>query len=174
MSAAFTARRRQPPAPANARGQGDPGSRSAILANAPARADYRPRRRMTLCDLTLAEARDGLRRRDFTATEIAAACLDAIAALNTRLNAFVTVTAKGACAGGGSRPPPHRRRNGTLLGVPLAIDEYLLHRGRAHDRRRRMSLRSCRPTMHRHRQPVRRRLPRQGEHRRVSPWVRPT
>ena len=35
-----------------------------------------------LTDLTLVEARDGLRRREFTAAELTEAHLDAVAALN--------------------------------------------------------------------------------------------
>ena len=45
----------------------------------------------TLTDLTLAEARDGLRARDFSAKEIAQAHIDAIEAGNEALNDFLGV-----------------------------------------------------------------------------------
>ena len=53
---------------------------------------------MMLTDLTIAEARDGLRARKFTARELTEAHLAAIDALNPRLNAFITVTAERALA----------------------------------------------------------------------------
>jgi aspartyl-tRNA(Asn)/glutamyl-tRNA(Gln) amidotransferase subunit A len=85
---------------------------------------------MTLCDLSLAEARDGLRRRDFTSTEITTACLDAITALNTKLNAFVTVTAERALKQAGEAD---RRlaagETAPLLGVPLAIKDLFCTEG---------------------------------------------
>ena len=43
---------------------------------------------MSLTDLTIAAARDGLRARDFTARELTEAHLAAIEALNPRLNAL--------------------------------------------------------------------------------------
>ena len=46
---------------------------------------------MMLCDMTIAAAAEGLRRRDFTARELTAAHLAAVAELNPRLNAFITV-----------------------------------------------------------------------------------
>ena len=85
---------------------------------------------MTLCDLSLAEARDGLRRRDFTSTDMTTDCLEAIEALNPTLNAFVTVTAEHALkqaaqadrrlAAGETTP---------LLGVPLAIKDLFCTEG---------------------------------------------
>ncbi len=85
---------------------------------------------MTLCDLSLTEARDGLRRRDFTSTDITTACLDAIAALNPRLNAFITVTAERAL----SQAATADRRLAAgeaapLLGVPLAIKDLFCTEG---------------------------------------------
>ena len=53
---------------------------------------------MTLTDLTIAAARDGLRARNYTARELTEAHLAAIAALNPRLNAFITVTGERALA----------------------------------------------------------------------------
>ncbi len=83
-----------------------------------------------LTDLSLVEARDGLRRRDFSAAELTEAHLDAVAALNPRLNAFITVSgdkaraqaaaADAALAAGEDRP---------LLGLPLAIKDLFCTEG---------------------------------------------
>ncbi|MFN0217528.1 MAG: Asp-tRNA(Asn)/Glu-tRNA(Gln) amidotransferase subunit GatA [Hyphomicrobium sp.] len=51
-----------------------------------------------LTKLTLAGARDGLKKKQFTATELTDACLAAIEAANAALNAFVLVTADHARA----------------------------------------------------------------------------
>ncbi|MBV8912025.1 MAG: Asp-tRNA(Asn)/Glu-tRNA(Gln) amidotransferase subunit GatA [Acetobacteraceae bacterium] len=85
---------------------------------------------MTLTDLTLAAAREGLRRKSFSAAELAAAHLDAIERLNPRLNAYITVTAEQArdeaaaadraLASGGDRK---------LLGVPLGIKDLFCTAG---------------------------------------------
>jgi aspartyl-tRNA(Asn)/glutamyl-tRNA(Gln) amidotransferase subunit A len=83
-----------------------------------------------LTDLSLVEARDGLRRRDFSAAELTEAHLNAVAALNPRLNAFITVSADrararataadAALAAGEDRP---------LLGLPLAIKDLFCTEG---------------------------------------------
>jgi aspartyl-tRNA(Asn)/glutamyl-tRNA(Gln) amidotransferase subunit A len=79
---------------------------------------------MILTDLTIAQARDGLRAKEFSAVELTTAHLDAITALNPRLNAYITVThaealqqaraADAALASGDARP---------LTGIPLAIKD---------------------------------------------------
>ncbi len=77
-----------------------------------------------LTDLTLAQARDGLRRRDFSALELTDAYLAAIEALNPKLNAYVLVTGEAARAqakvadaalAAGTHAP--------LTGIPLAIKD---------------------------------------------------
>ena len=77
-----------------------------------------------LTDLTLAQARDGLRRRDFSALELTDAYLAAIEALNPKLNAYVLVTGEAARAQAkvadaalvaGTHAP--------LTGIPLAIKD---------------------------------------------------
>ncbi len=83
-----------------------------------------------LTDLTLVQARDGLRRREFSAVELTDAHLAAVDALNPRLNALITVmadtaregaaAADTALAAGDTRP---------LLGLPLAIKDLFCTAG---------------------------------------------
>lgn len=83
-----------------------------------------------LTDLTLAQARDGLRKRDFSAVELTDAYLAAIEAVNPKLNAYVLVTgeaartqakaADAALAAGGQAP---------LAGIPLAIKDLFCTQG---------------------------------------------
>jgi aspartyl-tRNA(Asn)/glutamyl-tRNA(Gln) amidotransferase subunit A len=83
-----------------------------------------------LTDLTIAAARDALRARKVSARELTQAHLDAVASLNPRLNAFITVTpelatrqadaADAALAAGDARP---------LAGIPLAIKDLFCTEG---------------------------------------------
>ena len=83
-----------------------------------------------LTDLTLVEARDGLRRRDFTAAELTDAHLDAVAALNPRLNAFITVSAEGARAQANAADARLAAEDAApLLGLPLAIKDLFCTEG---------------------------------------------
>jgi aspartyl-tRNA(Asn)/glutamyl-tRNA(Gln) amidotransferase subunit A len=85
---------------------------------------------MMLTDLSIAAARDGLRGKDFSARELTAAHLEAVAAINPRLNAFITVTpdlaerqaeaADAALAAGTAGP---------LAGIPLAIKDLFCTEG---------------------------------------------
>lgn len=85
---------------------------------------------MMLTDLSLIEAREGMRRGEFSAAELTGAHLEAIARLNPRLNAYVTVTGEAAReeaaaadkarAGGQDRP---------LLGIPLGIKDLFCTAG---------------------------------------------
>ncbi len=85
---------------------------------------------MSLTELTIAAAADGLRRGDFTAVALTEAHLAAIAAENPRLNAFITVTAEAALdraaaadralAAGTARP---------RAGIPLAIKDLFCTEG---------------------------------------------
>ena len=62
-----------------------------------------------LTDLTIAEARDALRAKEFSAVDLTMAHLHAIEALNPRLNAFITVS---HAPGGGSGPSGGCRAGG--------------------------------------------------------------
>ena len=77
-----------------------------------------------LTDLTIAQARDGLRAKDFTAVELTMAHLGAIEALNPRLNAYITVSH--AAAMDRARNADAKLAAGetrSLTGIPLAIKD---------------------------------------------------
>jgi aspartyl-tRNA(Asn)/glutamyl-tRNA(Gln) amidotransferase subunit A len=79
---------------------------------------------MTLTDLSLVQARDGLRARRFSARELVAAHVAAIEALNPRLNAFITVTAEAALGEAEAADVAlGRGEGGALSGIPLAIKD---------------------------------------------------
>ena len=85
---------------------------------------------MMLTDLTIAQARAGLRAKDFSADDLTLAHLHAIEALNPRLNAYITVShaaamdqahaADAALARGDAR---------ALTGIPLAIKDLFCTEG---------------------------------------------
>jgi len=84
---------------------------------------------MTLNELTVAEARDGLRRRDFTAEELTMSCLSAIDAGQT-LNAFVHPTPEIALEQ--ARAADARLAAGdapAMCGIPLGIKDLFCTRG---------------------------------------------
>ena len=77
-----------------------------------------------LTDLTIAQARDGLRAKEFSAVELTMAHLRAIEALNPRLNAYITVSH--ATAVDQARAADAKLAAGetrALTGVPLAIKD---------------------------------------------------
>ncbi|MBU1175594.1 MAG: Asp-tRNA(Asn)/Glu-tRNA(Gln) amidotransferase subunit GatA [Alphaproteobacteria bacterium] len=80
-----------------------------------------------MTDLTtksLAELRDGLKKREFSALEAMDAYLDAIAAANPRLNAYIVVTAdKAREMARASDARLARGEGGPLEGVPLGIKD---------------------------------------------------
>ena len=83
-----------------------------------------------LTDLTIAEARDGLRARKFTARALTEAHLAAIDALNPRLNAFITVTAERALAQADTADAALARGEvAPLTGIPLAVKDLFCTEG---------------------------------------------
>ncbi len=83
-----------------------------------------------LTDLTLAAARDGLRRRAFSARELTDAYLAAVEALNPELNAYITVTADQAREQAGRADEALARGDGgPLTGIPLAIKDLFCTEG---------------------------------------------
>jgi aspartyl-tRNA(Asn)/glutamyl-tRNA(Gln) amidotransferase subunit A len=92
-----------------------------------------------LSTITLLTAVEQLRRREFTAAELTAACLDRIARLNPTLNAFITPTPEEDAPGALSdrlQLPRHRdrglrekrfRRGGRDRGAPSVRKSPLPH-----------------------------------------------
>src|SRR5438067_7676107 len=83
-----------------------------------------------LFTLTIAEARQRLASREFSAVELTRACLDRIAAMESRLNAFITLSAREAM--GQAELADKRIANGdapALCGIPLAIKDIFATRG---------------------------------------------
>jgi aspartyl-tRNA(Asn)/glutamyl-tRNA(Gln) amidotransferase subunit A len=83
-----------------------------------------------LCRLTIAEAGQQLARREISALELTRACLDRIAATESKLNAFITLSAREAIAQ--AEIADQRLGDGTasaLTGIPLAIKDIFATRG---------------------------------------------
>ena len=88
-----------------------------------------------LTDLTIAEAREGLRDKSFSARELTQAHVEAIEAANGALNAFVLPTPERALDM--AKASDARRKKGeagALEGIPLGIKDLFCHQGRAHHR----------------------------------------
>ncbi|MGI4799785.1 MAG: Asp-tRNA(Asn)/Glu-tRNA(Gln) amidotransferase subunit GatA [Janthinobacterium lividum] len=83
-----------------------------------------------MTDLTLSAALAGLERGAFSSEEITKAHLDAIEALNPRLNAFITVTTEQALASARAADVARARGiAGPLNGVPIAIKDLFCTEG---------------------------------------------
>ncbi len=83
-----------------------------------------------LTDLTLAEASAGLADRRFSAAELTEAHLAAIAALNPRLNAYITLAEDSARAEAAAADAARARGEaGPLAGIPLAIKDLFCTEG---------------------------------------------
>jgi aspartyl-tRNA(Asn)/glutamyl-tRNA(Gln) amidotransferase subunit A len=83
-----------------------------------------------LHELTIHEAAEGLRRRDFTSRELTQAMLDRIAAVDAKVHAFLALTPDEAL---GQADAADVRlaagETGALLGVPVAIKDVLVTEG---------------------------------------------
>jgi aspartyl-tRNA(Asn)/glutamyl-tRNA(Gln) amidotransferase subunit A len=85
---------------------------------------------MMLTDLTLAQARNGLRAGDLNARALTEAHLAAIEALNPRLNAYLTVTAEQALRQADTADAAIAAGTaGPLAGIPLAIKDLFCTEG---------------------------------------------
>ncbi|MCL5996370.1 MAG: Asp-tRNA(Asn)/Glu-tRNA(Gln) amidotransferase subunit GatA [Chloroflexi bacterium] len=85
---------------------------------------------MDLCALTIHEAREGLRAKQFSSMELTRAFLDRIHALNPRLNAYITVNEAGALQQAQVADERIARGEDTpILGVPIAIKDVLSTQG---------------------------------------------
>ncbi len=85
---------------------------------------------MSLFDMTIAQAAAGLRARDFSAAELVAAHSEAAAALNPRLNAFITLTLEEAAQQAAAADMALADGTaGPLCGIPLAIKDLFCTTG---------------------------------------------
>ncbi len=83
-----------------------------------------------LTDLTIAEARAGLRDKSFSATELARAHIEAIEAANGVLNAYVLPTPERALEmAAASEARLKRGEGGALEGIPLGIKDLFCTKG---------------------------------------------
>ncbi len=80
--------------------------------------------------MTIAEARDGLARRDFSALELTRACLDQIKLVDPKINAFITVCAREALEQAAAADRQIAAGDASALsGIPLAIKDIYATRG---------------------------------------------
>ncbi len=83
-----------------------------------------------LTDLTIAAAREGLRRREYSSRELTEAHLAAIEALNPRLNAFITITGERELTQADAADAAIARGEfAPLTGIPLAIKDLFCTEG---------------------------------------------
>lgn len=80
---------------------------------------------------TILEAARALRQREVSATELTRACLDRIAAVDSKLNAFISVTAEHALAQAQARDQELARGEdrGPLHGIPIALKDVFETKG---------------------------------------------
>lgn len=84
----------------------------------------------SLTDITLADARDGLKAKKFSASELTKAHLDAMEKLNPSLNAYITTTPEIALAQAKASDVKLAKGEGRALeGIPLAIKDLFCTKG---------------------------------------------
>jgi aspartyl-tRNA(Asn)/glutamyl-tRNA(Gln) amidotransferase subunit A len=82
------------------------------------------------CRLTISDAQELLRKRELSAVELTRACLDRIAAVEPRLNSFITVCAEDATAQAtGADQRIAAGEAPALCGIPLAIKDIYATKG---------------------------------------------
>jgi aspartyl-tRNA(Asn)/glutamyl-tRNA(Gln) amidotransferase subunit A len=86
---------------------------------------------LDLTTLTIAEAARRMARQELSPVELTQAALERIAALNARLNAFITVLADraNAAAKAAEREMMAGRRRGPLHGIPIALKDLCATKG---------------------------------------------
>jgi len=84
-----------------------------------------------LCYLTISEAAVGLRRKDFSPTELTTSCLDRIEALDGKLHSFITLTAELALQQAKQAEQELFSGNdrGPLHSVPIALKDLYMTKG---------------------------------------------
>jgi aspartyl-tRNA(Asn)/glutamyl-tRNA(Gln) amidotransferase subunit A len=85
---------------------------------------------MNLNELTLTEALEGLRKKEFSSVDLVNSCLKRIRAVDPQLNAFITVTENEAID---AAKTADEKRNGgedlPLLGIPIALKDLYVTKG---------------------------------------------
>lgn len=81
-----------------------------------------------LCQLTIQEAQEGLKQKEFSSVELVTSCLERIKKLNSQINAFITVCEKEALqeAGKADKIINHKSsiiNHQSLFGIPIAIKD---------------------------------------------------
>lgn len=86
---------------------------------------------MKLNELTISQAHDGLKKKEFSSEELTRACIDRIYELDNKINAFLTVTENGAIeqARAVDKSIAAGVIPGPLEGIPMAVKDNMMVRG---------------------------------------------
>lgn len=85
---------------------------------------------MKLNELTIVQAAEGLKKKKFTAVELAQACLDRIKRRNREINAFITVCEESALAEAKEADKMLARGKGSALtGIPFSVKDAICAKG---------------------------------------------
>lgn len=79
-----------------------------------------------LNQLTIKEAQEGLRKRQFSSVELTQACLDQIEKFNPEINAFLTVNEHAIDEARKADAARENGSNGLLLGIPIALKDMYM------------------------------------------------